>query len=245
MKFFIQSLIILVISTPVAAQMSSEQQLNEIAIVRRQAATSEFYQYPIGKKFWIEPKPDDLISSRIAFYKSINPEKSDSWEFFIDPIYPEKLVSFTPIAYFSAGISNRIGRKQFAYSIKLDNGETYYINGERFGIEQGYSYLARDEAVKSKWILGVSQIESEKIYTDNPVALREKEERKKAEKALEAKRRGGVQIGMTKKQVLASNWGEPDSKNTTSTSRKVFEQWVYGNGNYLYFENGVLKTIQN
>lgn len=59
------------------------------------------------------------------------------------------------------------------------------------------------------------------------------------------KKKQGVAVGMTKADVLASSWGRPQSINTTTTAYSVREQWVYGSGNYLYFENGVLKTIQN
>lgn len=56
---------------------------------------------------------------------------------------------------------------------------------------------------------------------------------------------GGVAIGMTAAQVLASTWGKPKDINRTTRASGVHEQWVYGNGNYLYFENGVVTSIQN
>ncbi|OJV45172.1 MAG: hypothetical protein BGO29_06155, partial [Bacteroidales bacterium 36-12] len=55
---------------------------------------------------------------------------------------------------------------------------------------------------------------------------------------------GKVRIGFTK-QMCIESWGEPEEINKTSGSYGAHEQWVYGNGNYLYFENGILKTIQN
>lgn len=58
-------------------------------------------------------------------------------------------------------------------------------------------------------------------------------------------RKGGVDIGMTKIQVLSSCWGKPKSINATTTARGTREQWVYG-GSYLYFdETGHLTTIQH
>jgi hypothetical protein len=41
-----------------------------------------------------------------------------------------------------------------------------------------------------------------------------------------------------------STWGKPESINTTTTQSGTLEQWVYSNGNYLYFQDGVLTTIQ-
>lgn len=54
----------------------------------------------------------------------------------------------------------------------------------------------------------------------------------------------GAIIGMTKEQVLNSTWGEPISKNITTTTHGTREQWVYGNGNYLYFKDNILESIQ-
>jgi hypothetical protein len=59
-----------------------------------------------------------------------------------------------------------------------------------------------------------------------------------------ARRKQGVQIGMSKEQVLASNWGKPTKINRTTGANYEHEQWVY-DGGYLYFRGGVLSTIQN
>lgn len=53
-----------------------------------------------------------------------------------------------------------------------------------------------------------------------------------------------VRIGMSK-QAAKESWGEPNDINTTTGSYGTHEQWVYGDGNYLYFENGKLTDIQN
>lgn len=55
---------------------------------------------------------------------------------------------------------------------------------------------------------------------------------------------GKVQIGFTK-QMCIESWGEPEDINRTTGSYGVHEQWVYGNGRYLYFDNGKLTSIQN
>lgn len=55
----------------------------------------------------------------------------------------------------------------------------------------------------------------------------------------------GVYVGMTREEVLQSSWGRPRKVNTTTTARGISEQWVYSSGNYLYFRDGVLVTIQN
>ena len=55
---------------------------------------------------------------------------------------------------------------------------------------------------------------------------------------------GKVKIGWTKEMCIES-WGKPDDINKSTGSYGVHEQWVYGDSNYLYFENGKLTDIQN
>lgn len=55
---------------------------------------------------------------------------------------------------------------------------------------------------------------------------------------------GKVRIGMTR-EMCREAWGSPDDINRSSGSWGVHEQWVYGLGSYLYFENGILSSIQN
>lgn len=77
---------------------------------------------------------------------------------------------------------------------------------------------------------------------------RDDAEREKAAKQAAAderarRRKEGVSIGMTKEEVLMSNWGKPERVNTDIYRHGVREQWVYGGG-YLYFRDGVLESIQ-
>lgn len=65
------------------------------------------------------------------------------------------------------------------------------------------------------------------------------------EQAKALARTQGVKIGMTQQQVLDSSWGRPESVNKTTDAYGTSEQWVYGGNNYLYFDNGILTSIQN
>ena len=56
--------------------------------------------------------------------------------------------------------------------------------------------------------------------------------------------RGQVRIGMTDDQCRAA-WGRPRDINRSTGTWGVHEQWCYGSGNYLYMENGILRSIQN
>lgn len=57
-------------------------------------------------------------------------------------------------------------------------------------------------------------------------------------------KQGYYWIGMTEKMALIS-LGKPNDINSTVGSWGVHEQWVYGDGFYCYFENGILKSYQN
>ena len=49
---------------------------------------------------------------------------------------------------------------------------------------------------------------------------------------------------MSMQDAVDSNWGKPRKVNRSTYKFGVHEQWVY-DGGYLYFENGVLTSIQN
>jgi hypothetical protein len=53
-----------------------------------------------------------------------------------------------------------------------------------------------------------------------------------------------VKISMTTEQVIIS-WGKPDDINKSVGSWGVHEQWVYGDGHYLYFEDGILTSYSD
>lgn len=67
---------------------------------------------------------------------------------------------------------------------------------------------------------------------------------KQEKNRLAAAKQQGVSIGMSTQQVMDSNWGRPRKVNTTTTANTVRQQWVY-DGGYLYFEDGVLRSIQD
>ncbi len=52
------------------------------------------------------------------------------------------------------------------------------------------------------------------------------------------------QIGMSEEQVLASCWGKPKSRRRVGVEGLMRDQWIYGEGRYLYFDNGRLFAIE-
>lgn len=52
-------------------------------------------------------------------------------------------------------------------------------------------------------------------------------------------------IGMTEYEASKTMWGRPESINRTKTRYGTMEQWVYGDGRYLYLENGRVTAISS
>lgn len=102
-----------------------------------------------------------------------------------------------------------------------------------------YAELEKLDSRKDEW---------RKLWGQHRAALDRIEEaqRQRAQAAdRAARRKQGVTVGMTKEEVLMSNWGKPRRVNATTTRHGRREQWVY-NGGYLYFdETGRLTAIQN
>lgn len=128
--------------------------------------------------------------------------------------------------------------------------------GQRLKDEYSYGYDGYGGEEKRDLFLAKFQEENEyKIYQarHKELLVQRKQEMAKRKAALTKKYgasnaalivQGRVRIGMTKKMCIES-WGEPKSVNTTTGSYGTHEQWVYSSGDYLYFENGILTTIQD
>lgn len=146
------------------------------------------------------------------------------------------------------------------YTIQLQDGSVAYYSSRLYGSlidplnpsESGYGCWFSEDPIVARRKSAEEKEEKEKaassVQTDYEAsranALREEESETKKRAALAKK--PGVHIGMTKRQVIRnSSWGEPEDINTTTTAAGEWEQWIYGDGNYLYFRNGRLVSIQN
>lgn len=118
--------------------------------------------------------------------------------------------------------------KPVRFFLKTSSGESGFIDinlsgtndGFHLKIDQRYKFnryfLTYDPRIKYDWSDSVwAAIEDEKVF-----------------------------IGMTSEQAQLS-WDKPYKINTTTTVYGNQEQWVYGSNCYLYFDNGVLSSIQN
>lgn len=88
----------------------------------------------------------------------------------------------------------------------------------------------------------LSEKAKREAHDEEIAAAKRSASRRKAEAT--RRKKEGVRIGMSQSEVIASSWGKPNHVNRTVTARGTHEQWVYGGG-YLYFEDGVLTSIQN
>lgn len=101
--------------------------------------------------------------------------------------------------------------------------------------EEVYARRAEEERQREE-----ARLQREKEEREHKAALYRKYGRQTADLILAGK----VRIGMTR-EMCREAWGSPDDINRSSGSWGVHEQWVYGLGSYLYFENGILSSIQN
>lgn len=117
-----------------------------------------------------------------------------------------------------------------------------HIAKARQYIAAGSPHLAADELLAYQRD-GAPEVDT--LMTEAAAAsIKKKAADEKAEIA--QRRREGVQIGMTAERAMQSSWGRPARVNRTVTGSTVREQWVYpGHHNYLYFENGILTSVQN
>lgn len=170
-------------------------------------------------------------------------------------------VNLTFKVYEPKGAYETVGDMRQYFVVEMEDGTTGYVDAENFPIHRiGTDY-------KSLQIDYCVSVYHPKELSDYVAA--EKERQKKESDALHAeyvksqarvdqliaennayraalRKKPGASIGMTAKQVLNNtSWGQPNKVNRTTTASGVDEQWVYGGGNYLYFRNGVLRSIQN
>lgn len=101
--------------------------------------------------------------------------------------------------------------------------------------EEVYAQRAEEERQREE-----ARIQREKEEREHKASLYRKYGKQTADLILAGK----VRIGMTR-EMCREAWGSPDDINRSSGSWGVHEQWVYGLGSYLYFENGILSSIQN
>ena len=149
-------------------------------------------------------------------------------------------------------------------------GNFYHVKSAEAEGWTSEAIVVLTEAIKRKkpeWKKAAREQKKAKIKEQIEAQEQEREQqraeaRRKWREALAAKRKtlteaygakiaerlmnGQIWIGMTRAMAIAAR-GEPEDINKTTTAGGVSEQFVYGdmsNRKYLYFDNGILTTIQ-
>lgn len=187
-------------------------------------------QSPVGKKFWIGSTSDRA--------------------------QPISFISRAEVGFTRYGLALRAGQtftiesaaqsgKNLQYRIAVDDGRTLFLDADDFERALFSPKRYRDQ---SEQAFGWEQ----HLFTGPPApflakaaAAAKAARSASAAAGKENSPRPGVHIGITAAEALRSSWGRPDHVNRTITALGVDEQWVYPNGNFLYFENGILTAIQN
>ena len=199
-----------------------------------------------GRKYWVR-KPETGQSPKNLF--------CDSKE---SPPFKEKPLA-CPGEPYGAKASEQftiedvlIAKSNPAYSwfkIRFESGKTAYISAQDFK-ENRYA-----EGKISTALYGIDFAinNSGWIFDEYPASVLDRRraqarnDPKREQEQLEKERvmrLSILHIGMTAQQVLNSSWGKPDAVNTTIEGPRRLEQWIYGAGNTLYFENDRLHSIQ-
>ncbi len=217
------------------AQYSSDSDIQSLKQSKSDAEERKKLEFPIGKTYWIVPnignaKEEDF---RIAFgenYKLTQDIRTHTLQVKLEnEFYPDQTKKFEILEIINLNFPENPDQMNnatynSAYKIRFDDGKEGYIRSILFHI-RSTNY--------AKWNKEFKKVDL--IYKMLP----------KVTVATTAKKKTGVSIGMSEKEVLDSSWGRPTSVNRTINGSGKSEQWVYGTRNYLYFVNGILTTIQN
>ena len=126
----------------------------------------------------------------------------------------------------------------------LEGMKTTGYSVEKCGVIRSHmNYIPKDSPEYAKGLALENQFDGVKKADEKKRAATDAAERKKE---LAEWRKKGVQIGMTAERVRLSSWGKPSSINRSQYADRVeHEQWCYGSHSYLYFDDGILTSIQN
>ena len=115
---------------------------------------------------------------------------------------------------------------------------------EKCGVIRSHmNYIPKDSPEYASGLALENQFDGIKKADGKKHAAMDAAERKKE---LAEWKKKGVQIGMTAERVRLSSWGKPSSINRSQYADRIeHEQWCYGSHSYLYFDDGILTSIQN
>lgn len=221
---------------------------------------SRAFNHFVAEKYFENMKSKYLGKTFIKdFYKyNYNPEKSykDIYESkYSDPKEIDKndlikiiAVEYTfkpylSYPYLTLKFDNYPAKSLDSFSLTpFDEYQNYYLGYQTYKQkrieEEKLEKIAQEEQYEKE------KIEQEKIWEKEQAEKYTRLIKKYGKSIAKDMMDGSVSIGWNK-QMCIESWGKPDRINKTTSKYSVSEQWVYDSGNYLYFENGKLVTIQN
>lgn len=193
--------------------------------------------YPVVIKGFLDKIRDKYVNKSFYFY---SPEYSGEKYFCKNIVYK----------------SNNSGYNSLYMEMCSHTDELYLPLIKTPKIFNSERYEDGELLIEERRLIPEEIFEKEKIeYDEKQAEIKLNEEKEKKRHELDIKKKYGsyygklilqnkVSIGMSKEMVKES-WGIPEDINRTITENCTYEQWDYGNGNYLYFENGKLTAIQD
>jgi hypothetical protein len=141
----------------------------------------------------------------------------------------------------------------FEYVQKLDaENNQFYVNSLKSKYADVITSIDKLKYIPKQikdQIQEVKYIAQDKNNYYTKVLNEKEQEKRRVEVSKEADNRTlnplPVTLGMTKEEVLTNGWGRPIEINRTQSTTGTSEQWVYSGFKYLYFEDGILTTIQD
>jgi hypothetical protein len=165
----------------------------------------------------------------------------------IYPIYSEQKEEYVKLKNGTPILKLNKYKNQYLSDYYFEKIKSFIANGgEQKLIAQAKIDQQEKERLEKERIAEERRLEQERLAEERKA----EQERKAEERRIKAQKKSeGVRVGMTEQDVLDSSWGRPDDINRTVTSYGTSEQWVYDRGgfnyNFLYFDDGILTSIQN
>ncbi|MGX9221701.1 hypothetical protein ACWV27_27055 (plasmid) [Massilia varians] len=211
------------------ASASASRALQERAAEARLDAARKTY---LGRTFWVVPKP--AATMRVEFREADQDGSIGSEDFVLNE----------PASFVVSGFATDHIESRWVQVTFKDNRVAFLRENTLFDLgpkkyplfSQLYSF-DKHQLEEDEHILPLAPAEFK-------LALRQRRAKDEAVRAARLAR-GGVKVGMNSEQVRQSSWGKPLKVNRSTGAYGVHEQWVYGEGNYIYFENGRVTSFQN
>lgn len=234
-------LLVLCIAPFAARGQSTAQQGFEFSGLPRPEFMLEELRALVGRTFWVR-RPEQKQPPKALFCEAKAPPStcpSDKFGVASDERFTiEALIVDKPNPALSW------------FRIKLASGKIAYLSVADFR-EHRYSETRLSPAVhdidtiiaNSGWIFDDYP---PRILNERRTQLEARNDPKREQERLEKERiirHSVLYVGMTTHQVLNSSWGPPNAINTTIVGWRRLEQWDYGAGNVLHFEDGRLVRL--